>query len=69
MVRRYNNLGEQVIRKEKYNNLGQPMFEKPKKRKKKDEFDYFKESGLTPTSYEKIFEELGDSEWKISFYY
>ena len=36
MVRRYNNLGEQVIRKEKYNNLGQPMFKKPKKRKKKN---------------------------------
>ena len=39
MARRYNNLGEQVIRKEKYNNLGQPMFEKPKKRKKKDKIE------------------------------
>ena len=25
MVKRYNNLGEQVIKKEKYNNLGQPI--------------------------------------------
>jgi hypothetical protein len=33
-----------------------------KKRKKKDEFDYFKESGLIPTSYEKYFGALGDSE-------
>ena len=34
MVRRYNNLGEQVIKKEKYNNLGQSMFKKAKLLKK-----------------------------------
>jgi hypothetical protein len=57
MSKRYNNLGEQVIKKEKYNNLGQPMFKKKKLKKleKKKKMDYPKGLGADNKASEEFF--------------